>query len=57
MSSMLFKEEVFAQAITYPTVQKGKARIRCMVSASHSKGDLDFAADKLKKAGQELGII
>ncbi len=57
LSSMLFKEEVFAQAITYPTVQKGKARIRCMVSASHSKGDLDFAADKLKKAGQELGII
>ncbi len=57
LSSMLFKEEVFAQAITYPTVPKGKARIRCMVSASHSKGDLDFAVDKLKKAGKELGII
>ncbi len=57
LSSMLFAEEVFAQAIAYPTVPKGAARIRCMVSASHSKGDLDFAVDKLKKAGKELGII
>ncbi len=57
LSSMLFAEEVFAQAIAYPTVPKGAARIRCMVSASHSKGDLDFAAGKLKKAGKELGLI
>ncbi|MGC2424289.1 MAG: glycine C-acetyltransferase [Nitrospirota bacterium] len=57
LSAKLFDEDVFAQAIAYPTVPKGQARIRCMVSASHSKGDLDFAADKLEKAGKELGII
>jgi glycine C-acetyltransferase len=57
LSAKLFEEDVFAQAIAYPTVPQGKARIRCMVSASHSKGDLDFAADKLQKAGKELGII
>jgi glycine C-acetyltransferase len=57
LSAKLFEEDVFAQAIAYPTVPQGKARIRCMVSASHSKGDLDFAADKLNKAGKELGII
>ncbi len=57
LSSLLFAEEVFAQAITYPTVPQGKARIRCMVSASHSKGDLDFAVEKLGKAGRRLGII
>jgi glycine C-acetyltransferase len=57
LSAKLFEEDVFAQAIAYPTVPQGKARIRCMVSASHSKGDLDFAADKLKKVGKELGII
>lgn len=57
LSAKLFEEDVFAQAIAYPTVPQGKARIRCMVSASHSKGDLDFAADKLQQAGKELGII
>ncbi|MHB8173217.1 MAG: glycine C-acetyltransferase [Nitrospirota bacterium] len=57
LSVLLFGEDVFAQAITYPTVPQGKARIRCMVSASHSKGDLDFATEKLEKAGMELGII
>ncbi len=57
LSAKLFEEDVFAQAIAYPTVPQGKARIRCMVSASHSKGDLDFAADKLNKVGKELGII
>ena len=57
LSAKLFEEDVFAQAIAYPTVPQGKARIRCMVSASHSKGDLDFAADKLNTVGKELGII
>lgn len=56
-SKMLFEEGVFAQAITYPTVPKGKARIRVMVSAIHTKEDLDFALDKFAKVGRKLGVI
>jgi len=56
-SKRLFDEEVFAQAIGYPTVPRGKARIRVMISAVHEKKDLDFALDKFKKVGKQLGII
>ena len=56
-SKRLFEEDIFAQAIAYPTVPKGKARIRVMISAVHTKDDLDFAIDKFAKVGRELGII
>ena len=56
-SKNLFKEGIFAQAIGYPTVPKGKARIRVMISATHSKDDLDFALEKFEKIGKELGVI
>lgn len=56
-SNMLFEEGVFAQAITYPTVPKGKARIRVMVSAIHTKEDLDFALHAFAKVGRKLGVI
>jgi glycine C-acetyltransferase len=56
-SSKLFEEGIFAQSIGYPTVPKGKARIRVMISASHSKKDLDFAIEKFIKVGKELKII
>jgi len=51
LSDRLFDEGVFAQAIGFPTVAEGKARIRCMVSAAHTKEDLDFAVDAFIKAG------
>jgi glycine C-acetyltransferase len=38
-------------------VAKGKARIRTMITAEHSKDDLDFAIEKIEKVGRELGII
>jgi len=57
LSSRLFEEGVFAQAIGFPTVPEGKARIRCMVSAAHTKKDLDFAVEKLEKLRKELGIV
>jgi glycine C-acetyltransferase len=57
LSRRLFEEGVFAQAIGFPTVPEGKARIRCMVSAAHSKKDLDFAVEKLGNIGKELGIV
>ena len=56
-SRRLFEEGVFVQAIVYPTVPKGTARVRVMISAIHTKDDLDFAADKFIKVGKELGII
>lgn len=56
-SKRLFKEGIFAQAIGYPTVPKGKARIRVMISAVHEKKDLDFALEKFEKVGKELGVI
>jgi 8-amino-7-oxononanoate synthase len=56
-SQRLFEEGIFAQAIGYPTVPRGKARIRVMISASHSKEDLDFALERFAKVGRELGVI
>ena len=56
-SKRLFDEDVFATAIAFPTVPKGKARIRVMLSAAHSKEDLDFALEKFAKVGKELGVI
>ena len=56
-SKGLFDEGVFASAIKYPTVARGKARIRCMLSASHEKSDLDFAVEKFTKVGKALGML
>ena len=56
-SRRLFEEGIFAQAIGYPTVPRGKARIRVMISATHSREDLDFALDKFEKIGKELGVL
>lgn len=56
-SKRLFEEGIFATKIGFPTVPKGKARIRVMISAAHSKEDLDFALEKFAKVGKELGLI
>lgn len=56
-SKRLYEEGIFASAIGFPTVPKGKARIRVMISASHSKEDLDFAIDKFEKIGKEFKVI
>ncbi len=56
-SRRLFEEGIFAQAIGYPTVPRGAARIRVMISAVHTKEDLDFALDKFAKVGRKLGVI
>jgi glycine C-acetyltransferase len=56
-SRKLFDEGVFAMAIGFPTVPKGKARIRVMVSASHSRDDLDKGLEVFGKVGKELGVI
>ena len=56
-SRSLFEHGVFAMAIGFPTVPRGKARIRVMISASHNKEDLDFGLDAFCKVGRELGVI
>ncbi len=56
-SRRLFEESVFAMAIGFPTVPKGKARIRVMISATHSDDDLKQAAGTFEKIGRELEVI
>jgi len=56
-SKLLFANDVFAMAIGYPTVPQGKARIRVMISAAHSKSDLDRGLAAFEKVGRELGVI
>ncbi|MDA3931098.1 MAG: glycine C-acetyltransferase [Tenericutes bacterium] len=56
-SKRLLEEGVFVSAIVFPTVPKGTGRLRCMISAAHTKVDLDFSIDKIEKIGKELRII
>jgi len=56
-SKELFKEGVFAMAISFPTVPRGKARIRVMNTASHTAQDLEKALEIFEKVGKRLGVI
>src|ERR1700760_4840168 len=56
-SRELFKEGVFGTGITYPTVPEGKARIRTIMSATHTKDQLTRALEVLKKVGKRMGIL
>jgi glycine C-acetyltransferase len=57
LSDRLFEKGVFAQGIGFPTVPRGKARVRTIVTATHTRSDLQFALDCFKAVGTELGII
>jgi glycine C-acetyltransferase len=57
LSDRLFAEGVFAQGIAFPTVARDKARVRTIVTATHTRADLQFALDTFGKVGRELGII
>ena len=56
-SRTLFENGVFAMAIGFPTVPRGRARIRVMISAAHRVEDLDQGLEVFKKVGQNLGVI
>ncbi len=56
-SDRLFERGVFAQGIGYPTVAKGKARLRTIVTATHLDEDLDRALTVLGDVGRELGVV
>jgi glycine C-acetyltransferase len=57
LSDRLFEEGVFAQGIAFPTVPRGRARVRTIVTATHTREDLQFALDAFARVGRELGII
>jgi glycine C-acetyltransferase len=57
LSDRLFQEGVFAQGIAFPTVARDRARVRTIVTATHTREDLQFALDVFAKVGRELGII
>jgi glycine C-acetyltransferase len=57
LSDRLFEEGVFAQGIAFPTVARDKARVRTIVTATHTQGELQFALDKFEKVGRELELI
>jgi glycine C-acetyltransferase len=57
MSSMLLDEGVFVTGFGYPVVPQGTARVRCQVSAAHTRDDLDEALAAFQKVGTTLGLI
>jgi glycine C-acetyltransferase len=57
MSNMLLDEGVFVTGFGYPVVPQGQARVRCQISAAHTRDDLDRAIAAFKKVGAKLGIV
>jgi glycine C-acetyltransferase len=57
MSDMLLDEHVFVTGFGYPVVPHGVARVRCQISAAHTKADLDEAVDAFKRVGRKLGLV
>ena len=56
-SKKLFEAGVFVSPIVFPTVPKGTGRVRCMVTAGHTKEQLDRAVDAFTKVGKEMNSI
>jgi glycine C-acetyltransferase len=56
-SRALFDEGVLGTGIAFPTVPEGKARIRTIMTASHTRDELDQALDTLKRVGKKMGIL
>ena len=57
MSDLLLNEGVFVTGFGYPVVPQGQARVRCQVSAAHTRDDLDQALAAFRKVGRELRLI
>jgi glycine C-acetyltransferase len=57
MSDMLLAEGVFVTGFGFPVVPQGQARVRCQVSAAHTKDDLDEAIRAFVKVGKRLKIV
>jgi glycine C-acetyltransferase len=57
MSELLLAEGVFVTGFGFPVVPQGQARVRCQVSAAHTRDDLDQTLAAFKKVGMQLGLI
>jgi glycine C-acetyltransferase len=57
MSDLLLSEGVFVTGFGFPVVPQGQARVRCQISAAHTRDDLDEALAAFKKVGRELKLI
>jgi glycine C-acetyltransferase len=57
VSRELFKEGVLGTGIAFPTVPEGKARIRTIVTATHTEDELQQALEVLKRVGKRMGIL
>jgi glycine C-acetyltransferase len=56
-SDQLLARNIFAQGIVYPTVPMDKGRVRLIITAKHTKADLDFALEQLEAVGKQFGLI
>jgi len=56
MSDMLLEEGVFVTGFGFPVVPHGQARVRCQLSAAHTRDDIDEAIAAFKAVGRKLGI-
>ena len=54
---LLIDEGVYTQAFGYPTVPKGKAKLRTIISSAHTREDLDFCLSAFVKVGRRLGVV
>ncbi|MGV3710602.1 MAG: glycine C-acetyltransferase [Gemmatimonas sp.] len=57
MSEMMLAEGVFVTGFGFPVVPRGEARVRCQVSAAHTRADLDAVVSTFKSVGRKLGLI
>jgi glycine C-acetyltransferase len=57
LSALLWEEGVFTPAVVFPTVAKNRARVRTIVTADHTPGDLEQAVDAFERVGRKLSLI
>jgi glycine C-acetyltransferase len=57
MSELLLNEGIFVTGFGFPVVPQGTARLRCQISASHTKADLEFAVKAIRSVGLKTGVI
>lgn len=57
MSELLLEEGIFVTGFGFPVVPQGTARLRCQISASHTKADLEFAVAAIRRVGLKTGVI
>jgi glycine C-acetyltransferase len=57
MSDLLLDEGIFVTGFGFPVVPQGQARVRCQLSAAHTRADIDRAVDAFKRVGRRVGIL